>query len=139
MSSDNGWLEISRPTKGWVSLNLTRVFCGSEFSRTTDYLTQLRQRGMQDDRAAIDLLIRYLYRGTDGAGGELASGFLGELLVQRSTAISVLDSQSEEVRGKVLQGLQQVGFRPNDRQTFTSKLSQNPNSPTAKTWAALRR
>ncbi|KAM3099369.1 hypothetical protein ACKFKG_03665 [Phormidesmis sp. 146-35] len=43
------------------------------------------------------------------------------------------------VVGKVLQGLQQVGFRPNDRQTFTSKLSQNPNSPTAKTWAALRR
>jgi len=144
VNNRDGWLEISLeinspPTRGWVSLNLTRVSCGNQFQQTTGYLKQLRQRGMQNDRAAIDLLIRYRYRGSDEAGGELASAFLSELLVQRSTAIDVLNMQSEEVRRKVLQLLLQVGFSPNDRQIFASKLAQQPNSPTTKTWTALQR
>jgi phage terminase small subunit len=140
LESRDGWLKTSFTIPaGWVSINLTRVYCGSEFKQYTSYLNQLKQRGMQDDRAAIDLLLRYVYRGADGAPGELANGLLAELLAQRLTAIAVMDTQSETVRRQVLESISSLGFRPKDRKAFAAKLAQQPNSPTAKTWADLSR
>jgi hypothetical protein len=135
----DGWLEINEP-QGWVSLKLTRVFCGSHAQMANHWLMQLRQRGMQDDRAAIDLLLRYGYGGGVTSGNTKdAIAMLVELLAQKSMAIAVFDAQSEDVRRQVLQRVLKVGFSSSDRKMFAAKLAQQPNSPTAKTWADLQR
>jgi Bacterial SH3 domain len=135
-----GWLELSRPVKGWVALNLTKVGCGDEVQATRNYIEAVYRRGLQGDRLTIDLLVRYLYRGADGGPGELASSSLGTILErQGGVAIAVLDGQSEAVRHHVLRTVLQTGFTPTGRQAFAAQVAKQPNSPTAKTWAAVQR
>lgn len=105
-----GWLELAAPVAGWVALDLTRVTCGEADTQTAlENIRSLGDQANQGDKAAVDLLVRYLDQ-ADGAPGELALGKLADLAAQNpDLLIAVLDQQPAASRQQALRLLHASG------------------------------
>jgi Bacterial SH3 domain len=133
------WLEIQSPVQGWVSLNLTRAVCGTEFRPVLQRINALNQKALGGDRAATDLLVRYSFQSADGAAAEAAYGSLAQLAQQHpDRLIAVLDTQPEVGRRKLLEGLDGLSLTPEARKSFETALAQQRNTPTAKSWQEVK-
>ncbi len=144
ISNKNGWLKISSPVKGWVSLNLTLVDCGS-----TDYglepvfksIEKVFKLALDGDRNAIDMLVRFSLS-TDGVIADvLSSDCLPQIAEKRADLlISVLNSQPENYRRQFLYIL---AITSSDNQIslpqrFGEVLARQSASPTAISWRLVK-
>ena len=140
VNNQNNWLEIQSPMHGWVSLDLTRAVCGTEFRPVLQRINALNQKALGGDRASADLLIRYAVQSADGAGADAAYGSLGQLAQQHpDRLIAALDAQPEAGRRKLLEGLDLLSLNPKGRRSFEKALARQSETPTAKSWQTAKR
>ena len=140
VNNQNNWLEIQSPMHGWVSLDLTRAVCGTEFRPVLQRINALNQKALGGDRASTDLLIRYAVQSADGAGADAAYGSLGQLAQQHpNRLIAALDAQPEAGRRKLLEGLDLLSLNPKGRRSFEKALARQSETPTAKSWQTVKR
>ncbi len=140
VNNQNNWLEIQSPMHGWVSLDLTRAVCGTEFRPVLQRINALNQKALGGDRASTDLLIRYAVQSADGAGADAAYGSLGQLAQQHpDRLIAALDVQPEAGRRKLLEGLDLLSLNPKGRRSFETALARQSDTPTAKSWQTVKR
>jgi hypothetical protein len=140
--SYNGWLKIRRPLVGWVSMDLTRVSCGDSLAEVQQNLDELQAREEQLSAEAADTLVRYLYRGAEGAFAEAAIAKFNEFAMYQFYALeAALDPHSEEVRRRVLQQVIAAGMPPEARESFERAWrNRDPDadpSPILQTWRSL--
>lgn len=137
-ASQNGWLEISQPSVGWVALNLAKVSCGDSLPIVLQNLKHLQTQAMKYNVAASDTLIRYLLRGADGAYAEAAWGTF-DYIAQNSPNVLVvaLDHHNEATRQTILRRAIRHGMTSQGRTSFNIYLTSERTSPTLKTWQAL--
>jgi hypothetical protein len=135
----NSWLKIRQPMVGWVSMNLTRVSCGSSLAEVQKNLNALHLVEEQLSVKAADTLVRYIYRGADGASAETAIAHFNKFAFNRFYALeAALDQHSEEVRRQVVRQVISSGMSSQARESFERAMKQRETlSPTLKTWQAL--
>ncbi|WP_156435343.1 SH3 domain-containing protein [Leptolyngbya sp. O-77] len=135
----DGWLKIRQPLVGWVSMNLTRVSCGSSLAEVQRNLDELQAKEEELAVEAADTLVRYLYRGADGAFAEAAIARFNGFAIDKFYALeAALDRHTEEVRRQVLQQVIASGMHPQARANFNEALLNRLDlSPTLKTWRSL--
>jgi len=132
----NGWLQISSPTDGWVFLGATTVSCGDTAAIETvvSNVDRLKEQAIGGDRLAADTLVRYAFQ-ADSAGAEIALGAMVEWAqTNPALLISVLDEQPQSVRNGVL-SLLKISLPLEAQSTFEAALTeQNAESPTVQEW-----
>ncbi|MBF2084759.1 SH3 domain-containing protein [Thermoleptolyngbya sp. C42_A2020_037] len=135
----DGWLKIRQPLVGWVSMNLTRVSCGSSLAEVQRNLDELQAKEEELAVEAADTLVRYLYRGADGAFAEAAIARFNGFAIDKFYALeAALNRHTEEVRRQVLQQVIAPGMHPQARANFNEALLNRLDlSPTLKTWRSL--
>ncbi|MBF2084757.1 hypothetical protein [Thermoleptolyngbya sp. C42_A2020_037] len=148
MQSYNGWLKIRQPLVGWVSMDLTRVSCGDSLAEVLRNLEALTPPTHMDydfgplPVEVADTLVRYLYRGAEGAFADAAIAKFNEFAMYHFyTLEAAFDPHSEEVRRQVLQRVIAAGMHPEARESFerawqSRDLGAEP-SPLLQTWRSL--
>ncbi|MDG2615763.1 SH3 domain-containing protein [Thermoleptolyngbya sichuanensis XZ-Cy5] len=140
--SYNGWLKIRQPLVGWVSMDLTRVSCGDSLAEVQQNLNALQAKEEMLYVEAADTLVRYLYRGAEGAFAEAAIARFNEFAMYQFYALeAAFDPHNEEVRRQVLQRVITAGMHPEARESFERAWrNRDPDaepSPTLQTWRSL--
>ncbi|MEN9230982.1 MAG: SH3 domain-containing protein [Thermostichus sp. DG02_5_bins_236] len=142
VQSYNGWLKIRQPLVGWVSMDLTRVSCGDSLAEVQQNLDELQPKEEYLSVEAADTLVRYLYRGAEGAYAEAATARFNEFAMYHFYALeAAFDPHNEEVRRQVLQRVITARIHPEARESFERAWrNRDPDaepSPILQTWRSL--